>query len=163
MKVRLAELKDKDKLMSIFDTARHFMRDNGNTTQWTDGYPSWELMEEEIGLRHCYVCEDETGEVRGTFCFIKGPDPTYAKIYDGAWLNDRPYYVIHRMASDGVLKGVADYCFNWCLSLSPDVRVDTHRENTVMQHILQKHGFKRCGIILVKNGTERIAYQRTSF
>ena len=28
-----------------------------------------------------------------------------------------------------------------------------------MQHILTKFGFQRCGIIYVKNGTERIAYQ----
>jgi len=28
-----------------------------------------------------------------------------------------------------------------------------------MQHILTKYGFQRCGIIYVKNGTERIAYQ----
>ncbi len=30
-----------------------------------------------------------------------------------------------------------------------------------MQHILTKYGFQRCGIIYVKNGTERIAYQMT--
>ncbi len=29
-----------------------------------------------------------------------------------------------------------------------------------MQHILTKYGFQRCGIIYVKNGTERIAYQK---
>ena len=28
-----------------------------------------------------------------------------------------------------------------------------------MQHILTKYGFQRCGIIYVKTGTERIAYQ----
>ena len=41
-----------------------------------------------------------------------------------------------------------------------NIRVDTHRDNKVMQHILTKYGFQRCGIIYVKNGTERIAYQR---
>ena len=40
-----------------------------------------------------------------------------------------------------------------------NIRVDTHRDNKVMQHILTKQGFQRCGIIYVKNGTERIAYQ----
>ena len=29
-----------------------------------------------------------------------------------------------------------------------------------MQHILEKQGFVRCGIIYVANGTPRIAYQR---
>lgn len=26
--------------------------------------------------------------------FIPGPDPTYARIYDGKWLSDSPYNVI---------------------------------------------------------------------
>ena len=30
----------------------------------------------------------------------------------------------------------------------------------IMQNLLEKHGFIRCGIIYVANGTPRIAYQR---
>lgn len=40
----------------------------------------------------------------GTFCFIVGEDPTYAVIDNGKWLNDAPYGVIHRMASNGKRK-----------------------------------------------------------
>lgn len=46
---------------------------------------------------------------------------------------------------------------------SDNIRVDTHKDNLVMQHILKKRGFRRCGIIYVKDGTERIAYQRLAF
>lgn len=46
---------------------------------------------------------------------------------------------------------------------SDNIRVDTHKDNLVMQHILEKRGFRRCGIIYVKDGTERIAYQRLAF
>ena len=88
-----------------------------------------------------------------------GEDPTYRHIYDGAWLNDEPYGVIHRMATSGKQKGVSEACINWCFQRCGNIRVDTHRDNKVMQHILTKHGFQRCGIIYVKNGTERIAYQ----
>ena len=31
-----------------------------------------------------------------------------------------------------------------------------------MQHILQKHGFRYCGIIYLLNGDERLAYQKIS-
>ena len=51
--------------------------------------------------------------------------------------------------------------FRSCFERWPNLRVDTHRDNKVMQHILTKYGFQRCGIIYVKNGTERIAYQMT--
>ena len=97
----------------------------------------------------------------GTFCFILGDDPTYQQIYEGTWLNNEPYGVIHRLATNGKQKGVSENCLNWCFERWPNLRVDTHRDNKVMQHILTKYGFQRCGIIYVKNGTERIAYQMT--
>ena len=69
------------------------------------------------------------------------------------------YGVIHRLATNGKQKGVSEACLDWCFQRWPNVRVDTHRDNKVMQHILTKYGFQRCGIIYVNNGTERIAYQ----
>ena len=160
MLIRLTDLKDLPAVMAIYDIARDFMRANGNVTQWIDGYPSEELIRQEIECGHSFVCTDEQGEILGTFCFIPGDDPTYKIIYEGAWLNDEPYGVIHRMATSGKQKGVAEACLCWCSRHCKNLRVDTHRDNLVMQHILTKHGFQRCGIILVKNGTERIAYQR---
>ena len=55
-----------------------------------------------------------------------------------------------------------DLCLEWCSSHCPNLRVDTHRDNKVLQNILLKNGFTYCGIIYVKNGTERLAYQRTA-
>lgn len=160
MLIRLTDLKDLPFVMTVYDEARRFMRDTGNATQWIDGYPSEELIRQEIADGHSYVCMDRQGEISGTFCFIEGDDPTYQTIYEGAWLNDEPYGVIHRMATNGKRKGVAAACLDWCAERCGNIRVDTHRDNQVMQHILAKHGFSRCGIIFVRNGTERIAFQR---
>lgn len=160
MKIRLTELKDLPSVMEIYDYARAFMRSIGNTTQWIDGYPSEAFIRQEIEDGHSFVCADEEGEILGTFCFILGDDPTYQHIYEGAWLNDEPYGVVHRLATNGSRKGVAETCLNWCFERMANIRVDTHRDNKVMQHILEKHGFQRCGIIYVKNGTERFAYQK---
>ncbi len=159
--IRPASIADLDCLMQIFDHARNFMRANGNPNQWIDGYPQRKLVAEEIANGHCHVCEDETGKVRGTFCFASGPDPSYARINDGAWLDDTPYGVIHRIASDGSCKGIFTACVAWCLTKSTNLRADTHADNKVMQHLLLKNGFTRCGIIYVANGTPRIAFQRT--
>lgn len=163
MIIRPTELKDLPLVMGIYEYARSFMRANGNATQWVNGYPSEELIRQEIEDNHSFVCIGEKGEIAGTFCFILGDDPTYRQIYEGAWLNDAPYGVIHRMATNGKQKGVADACFDWCMEQSDNIRVDTHKDNLVMQHILEKRGFRRCGIIYVRDGTERIAYQRLAF
>lgn len=117
-------------------------------------------MENEIAAGHCYVFVDDLGKPVATFCYIEGDDPTYHVIEGGKWLNDAPYAVLHRLASDGSHSGIADLCLNWCFTQTSNLRVDTHQDNKVLQHILLKHGFKYCGIIYVRNHSPRLAYQK---
>ncbi len=135
------------------------MRESGNLKQWTDGYPSADVFRQDIEKGVSYVVEQD-GKVAATFALIPGPDVTYANIYEGQWLNAEPYYVIHRIASRrgvrGVLKAVLDYAFQ----LTHNIRIDTHRDNAIMQHLMQKNHFQYCGIIYLLNGDERLAYQR---
>ena len=126
IQIRPSQLSDLDRLMEIFDHARKFMASVGNGNQWINGYPQRELIAKEITDGHCYACENEHGKIIGTFCFVPSPDPFYAIIEDGAWLNDDPYYVIHRIASDGSHKGIGDICLNWCAKQYPSLRADTH-------------------------------------
>lgn len=160
MKIRKTEKTDIERIMEIFSIAREFMKSTGNANQWINGYPQRELVLTEIDNGHCFVCTDSSNRVVATFCLIEGPDPTYSYIEDGNWPSDSPYYVIHRLASDGSVKGIASACIEWCSSVSSCLRADTHHDNKVMQHLLEKNGFVRCGIIYVANGTPRIAYQR---
>ena len=71
-----------------------------------------------------------------------------------------PYHVIHRIASvpnvHGVFKSIMDFCF----SKERNIRIDTHRDNLIMQHNILKHGFTYCGIIYLASGDERLAYQK---
>lgn len=161
LNVRKAVRSDLNRLMEIFDSARRFMAHTGNPNQWVGGYPQRELMESEVESGHCYVCETEEGRTVATFCFIPGPDPAYVYIEDGAWPDERPYYVIHRLASDGTCKGVGKYCFDWCFSRFPCLRADTHADNKVMQHLLAENGFVRCGTVYLASGSPRIAYQKS--
>ena len=39
-----------------------------------------------------------------------------------------------------------------------NIRIDTHHDNLVMQKVLNKHGFMKCGVIYLKNGNPRLAY-----
>ena len=161
MIIRKAVPTDIDRLMQIFAIAREFMKSSGNPNQWINGYPQEELIKNEIEQGHCFVCvNNDDGMVVATFCLIQGPDPTYSYIEDGAWPDNEPYYVIHRLASDGSVKGITGFCIDWCQQISPCLCADTHHDNKVMQHLLEKNGFVKCGIIYVANGPPRIAYQK---
>ena len=158
--IRKALPTDIDRLMEIFEEARKFMVRTDNPNQWINGYPQRELIYKEIMDDHCYVCIDKNDILVATFCFIAGPDPTYSYIEDGQWPSDQPYHVIHRLASDGTCPEIAKSCIEWCFKKHNCLRADTHDDNKVMQHLLVKNGFKRCGIIYVANGTKRIAFQK---
>lgn len=160
MNIRLSRNEDLQEIMKMYDYARRFMQEHGNGNQWINGYPSEELISSEIAAKHSFICENEQGEAIGTFCYIKGIDPTYLTIEGGEWLNDEPYAVIHRMASNGKAKGISDACLKWAFNQCDNIRIDTHQDNIVMQNLLKKHGFKQCGIIYVANGTERIAFHK---
>lgn len=161
LQVRKAVLADLPVLMQLYDSGRRIMRRSGNLKQWTGGYPSEEVVAADIHRGHSHLCLDEAGRAVGTFAFIPGADPTYARIYDGTWLDDtHPYATIHRLASREDAQGVAAACFDWCYAQLPNLRADTHRDNHIMQHILLKHGFRYCGIIYLLSGDERLAYQK---
>ena len=125
--IRLAEMQDIPAILAIFDQAREFMRNTGNPNQWSASYPNRQLVEEAIQSGHCYVFE-EAGQVVGTFAFIIGPDPTYQEI-EGAWHFSEAYGTIHRIASNGQVKGLAHQCFDFCLQQIPYLRIDTHEDN----------------------------------
>ena len=160
MNIRCATLTDLSQIMEVYDYAKKFMQEHNNKKQWINGYPSVELISREIEEKHSFVCENEKSEIVGTFCYIEGVDHTYLHIYEGEWLNDEPYAVIHRMASNGKEKNISSVCLEWCFSRCNNIRVDTHRDNIVMQNVLRKHGFTQCGIIFTDNGTERLAFHK---
>ena len=147
-------------MLRIVDEARQKMRGSGNMLQWADGYPGREQLVNDIKRRVSYVVESG-GKVVATFAFITDPDPTYTIIYNGEWLDDtRPYGTIHRIASCHGVHKVGAAVFDWCYALTGNLRVDTHRDNTIMRHVVEKCGFTYCGIIHLLNGDERLAYQR---
>lgn len=159
--VRPAIPVDLPHVMHIYETARRFMQQTGNAKQWVDGYPRKELIIDDIAQNQSFVCENGKREIVGAFCFFADKEePTYQKIYKGGWLNNEPYGVVHRLASSGTEKGVAETCIGWCFSQINNIRIDTHRDNLVMQCILQKLQFQYCGIIYLENGDERLAYQK---
>ena len=159
--IRNARLEDVPVIMRLVDEARGIMRSCGNMNQWTDGYPSEETIKQDIDNGHCFVLVEPSGEVVASFAFIPGPEPTYREIYEGSWLDDKPYYVVHRLASTVASHGVFDAVMDYCMDVAGNLCIDTHRDNVIMRHVIERYGFTYCGIIYLLNGDERLAYQKT--
>lgn len=150
---------DLPRILEIYDIAKAYMRTSGNPNQWNGAYPDPELLRADIAQQRLYVYKKD-GKIHGVFMLLLGEEPTYAYIEDGSWREETPYGTIHRLAGDGEVKGLFAKCVAFCEKKVPYLRADTHFDNRTMQHLLEKNGFERRGIIYLKNGDPRIAYQK---
>lgn len=156
--IQKADISQLPRILEIYEKARVFMAESGNPDQWGTGYPPEEMIRQDIRNGKSYV-NLEGDHIRAVFYFAVEADPTYSYI-EGAWLNDAPYGVIHRIAVDGSGRGVAAECFAFAAQHCENLRIDTHEKNIPMQRCLAKNGFIRCGTIYLEDGDPRIAYQK---
>ncbi|MGN1165791.1 MAG: GNAT family N-acetyltransferase [Lachnospiraceae bacterium] len=159
MNIRKSVMSDLPELERIYAYAREQMKKNGNPDQWGEKWPPVSDIVKDIEDSVGYTIEND-GRICGAFMFFIGEEPTYQVIEDGEWLNNEPHGVIHRVASDGTQRGIVDLIVDYCNLTIPNLRIDTHHDNHIMQHLLEKNGFTKCGIIHVGDGSARIAYQR---
>ena len=159
IKIRHGEMKDLDRIMEIYAIARRFMAEHDNPNQWKNNRPPRETVERDIRMHNNYVLEGD-GQVEAVFFFSTEKDPTYAYI-EGKWKTEgEAYGVIHRIASSGKIKGVLERAVEFSLKFTDRLRMDTHKDNYVMQNALKKCGFEHCGTIYLENGEPREAYER---
>ncbi len=156
--VRKANHQDLERIEEIYSYARQFMADTGNPNQWGKTNPPKEQLVEDIQLGRLYVIT-EADNIHGVFYFYIGEDPTYQKIFHGAWHSGSPYGTIHRIAGDGS-RGILRTAAAFCEKQIGHLRIDTHADNQIMQRAVAKEGFQRCGIIYIADGSPRIAYDR---
>ena len=165
MVIRLATPFDLPALRPVFEAAKAIMRADGNLEQWSaPGFPPEDLLLRDIDRGGGYVIEsvipsEAKESIVGYFALLPSPEPTY-DVIDGAWLTDEPYGVIHRMASYPDVHGIFSTIIDYAAVRYAHLRIDTHRDNRIMQHLIGKHGFTYCGIIWLQDGTERLAYER---
>ena len=165
MVIRPATEADIPAVLPVFEAAKAIMRADGNHDQWgAPGFPGDALLLRDIARGGGYVISSEAeGEVEKSivayFALLPSPEPTYSHI-DGAWLTDEPYGVIHRIASYPEVHGIFSAIIDFAAARYPHLRIDTHRDNRIMQHLIDTAGFTYCGIIWLEDGTERLAYER---
>ena len=165
MEIRRTSEQDFPRVMEIYAIAREFMARSGNPNQWgPTNWPPEDLVRRDVAQGKSYVCEHE-GKVVGVFFYDFGADiePTYSYIEDGEWRDSSPYGVVHRIASDGSVRGVGTFCISWAYEQCGHLRIDTHGDNAVMQSLLAKLGFVHCGTIYIEEDDyPRLAYEKSA-
>lgn len=164
--IRPARKEDLARCMEIYTAAQRFMVKAGNPNQWQVGFPTEEMIARDIEGHHLMVWTDENGVPQGSFAFLPGPEPDYAKIYEGEWHDNGHYRVVHRFATAQQGRGIGSAMMRWALEHAEKegvaLRVDTHKDNVPMQKLIRRCGFVFCGIIhLSRTGDERVAFTHT--
>lgn len=152
-------------IMDVVHQAQAFMATLG-IDQWQDGYPSQEIIAEDIRIGQAYVFDDD-GKIASISILTGEPEPIYDTI-DGEWHTGEPYLTMHRTALDDAHRhsGLAGKILENAIRLAREqnlcgVRADTHRGNLAMRRFLEKNGFQTCGLVVYEvdaGDPIRIAY-----
>lgn len=165
MEIRLSKETDVERIMEIIREAQKTMAARG-IDQWQNGYPNADTIQTDLLQGISYVLI-ERGEIVATAAISFLLESTYEKIYEGQWLFEKPYVVVHRLAVDetGKGKGYAAILLKEAEKMCKQkgvtsFKIDTHKDNFPMQRLLEKQGFSYCGIIYLQEGSPRLAYEK---
>jgi len=104
LKFQKAVKADLNSIMNIVRQAQSYFKDH-EINQWQDNYPNLETIINDIKINTVYVLLKENIVV-GIATVIFGLEKNYEYIYNGEWVNNAEYVVIHRMAIDPNYKGI---------------------------------------------------------
>ena len=152
-------------IMGIIDDARAFLHAQG-INQWQGTYPDQPAVEADLakGTNRLLIVD---GQVAGNASLLEGPDPFYGRIDGPGWVGDAPYMMIHRFAVSAKIRGqhlsklfMSNLITEAYKSGFYDLRIDTHAQNEIMQHVILGNGFQYRGIVYLDEPVpERNAYQ----
>lgn len=169
---RVSQQEDMPTIFAIIQQAQAYLAAQG-IDQWQDGYPDEEVVAQDIAQMQGYVLT-ENGVVLGIATIVFDGEPGYDVICDGAWTTKAPFACVHRVALEASTRGtgLADVLMAKVDAVIrakgfTSIRIDTHPENKVMRRMLERNGFRRCGVIHLcggkENGAPRIALEKELF
>lgn len=157
MKIRNATLNDLSIIMDMIGKGREHIHEY-NIDQWSNGYPSIDVIKDDINNEIGNVLIDND-EVLAYFVVLQH-DPCY-DVIDGKWNDETDYVAIHRTVTKYFNQGLGSKLFTLLKEKYNHIRVDTHEGNISMNKCLLKNSFKYCGVIHLKDGSPRNAYEYT--
>lgn len=170
--VRLAIKEDGAEIQKIFEDAKDLFAKE-KFFQWSGDYPSIIDFKNDL-INNIVIVYELNKVVCGCATILLQPDKNY-NVINGKWLNDNEYISIHRIATkkNYYNMGVATSLFKECERIAltkkiNNIRIDTHKLNIHMRSLLNKLGYKECGVIELLEredlqDKERIAYQKVLY
>ena len=163
MNTLIAAMQDAEKYYEIIQAGRRFQEEQG-FSQWTEDYPNLDTIHDDIQKKKGYALMAD-GKIAGYLCLDFEGEPAYETI-EGAWRQDAPYAVAHRMTFHPAFRGagLADTAFRLIEAVCRQkdtfyIRADTDFPNQRMQHILLKNGYVNCGTVIFQ-GSAKLAYDK---
>lgn len=165
MKFRKSVKTDIDSIIKIIKQAQKYFKEQG-IDQWQNGYPDISTISNDIINGNSYVLEKDDGIIATVVASFE-KEKSYDSIYEGQWISNGEYVVIHRVAVDSTYKGmglssqIIKYIEKLCLQKGVySIKVDTHEDNLSMQKVLKKNEFQYCGIVYLEDKSKRIAFEK---
>ena len=165
MEFRKSVKLDIKEIINIIEEAQSYFKEN-SIDQWQNGYPNEESIMNDIESDESYVLLKDDKIIATAYLSFSGEND-YDIIYDGKWISQGDYAVVHRVAVSSNMKGqgIARELFKCiekvCLENNlKHIKIDTHRQNKSMQKFLKKNGFEYCGVIYLQDNSERIAFEK---
>ena len=165
MYLRKSNEKDLREIMKIISQAKAYFKEN-EINQWQNNYPNIETIISDINKNESYVLVEQEDIIATSVISFNG-EKNYENIYNGQWLTNEKFAVIHRIAvsnnhkGKGIAAQILKYVESMCREKGINsIKIDTHEDNISMQKLLKKSGFKYCGIILLEDRSERIAFEK---
>ncbi|MBW1605912.1 GNAT family N-acetyltransferase [Lactobacillus sp. Sy-1] len=153
--LRKADMNDFEAIWSIVESAKQFLKEQ-DIDQWqTPDYPNKKVITDLINQQMYYVLITD-GQVSGTAYIVLGHDVNYDYLTDSTL--DESYgdnhMTIHMISVSDKFRGrhLTSYLMSDFITLAKahdlhDIRIDTHVDNQIMQHTIEKTGFEKHGMI----------------
>ena len=147
MELRLGKKEDIEIILEIL---REVVKNNNKYTNWSDEYPSREIVNNDINSKELYVIVKDNNII-GAVTLNEVEDSNYSKI---KWSNSGKAVVVHRLfiSSKENGKGYGKEVVKEIMELSKKlnychIRLDTHENNIIAQGLYEKSGFTSMGKI----------------
>lgn len=165
MNIKKSTIHDLNSILTIIKQAQYYFKQHG-IDQWQNNYPNEDTIKSDIDSEISYILLINH-KVMATAVISFEIEPSYQTIYNGNWLSNDSYAVIHRIAVDQSMKGqnIASEFLNYANHLCVknkinSIRIDTHENNLSMQKLLLKNQFHYCGDIFLEDKSKRIAFEK---
>ena len=162
---RKAKIEDIDEIMIAVEDARALLKEEGNG-QWQFGYPNRDDFINDINNGDLFVVLAKDNEI-ASVCAITGYEEAYMHMYEGKWLTDYDYLVMHRVAVKAKFRGqgFGKALFELFIEEGKkrgikSLRIDTHKNNSLLIHLFDLYGFIYCGKAILPPDKDRVMYEK---